>query len=86
MTAEEIQAFGRRFPANARPRNSDALAAALVEAGRLTPFQAKELLTGRQTPFVLGDYVLLDKLGAGGIWAMCSKPGIATWIASSRSR
>ena len=31
------------------------------------PFQASELLSGSGTPLVLGDYVMLAKIGAGGM-------------------
>jgi len=39
----------------------------LIEREKLTRFQAEELLSGSQTPLVLGDYVLLAKIGAGGM-------------------
>src|SRR5205814_9466125 len=35
--------------------------------GQLNEFQAKELLSGNNTPLVLGDYILLSKIGAGGM-------------------
>jgi WD40 repeat protein len=39
----------------------------LVGRGWLTPFQAGLVLAGRAGELVLGDYVLLDRLGAGGM-------------------
>jgi serine/threonine-protein kinase len=42
------------------------VAAALVEEGRLTPFQAKRLVNGRGGELVLGQYRLLEELGQGG--------------------
>src|SRR5437773_1760555 len=39
----------------------------LVEKGRLTPYQAAELLEGRGGGLVLGNYVLLEPAGAGGM-------------------
>lgn len=43
------------------------LAEQLVDDGRLTRFQAETLLAGDKTPLVLGDYVLIDRIGGGGM-------------------
>lgn len=43
------------------------LAAELVRRGWLTPFQANQLLLGRGQSLVLGPYVLLERLGQGGM-------------------
>src|SRR5687768_17079222 len=40
---------------------------ALVKSGRLTGFQAEELKHGRAKGLVLGNYVLLDRIGQGGM-------------------
>src|SRR5262245_18865506 len=45
----------------------DQLARELVGQGDLTPYQAAELLAGRATGLVLGQYRILDRLGAGGM-------------------
>jgi serine/threonine protein kinase len=42
------------------------LAVALIKAGLLTQYQAERLLEGRSRGFVIGDYTILDRLGAGG--------------------
>jgi len=47
--------------------DSGQLAKALIERGKLTNFQARLLLRGRWKGFVLGNYVILDKLGEGGM-------------------
>jgi serine/threonine-protein kinase len=44
-----------------------ALAAELVRRGWLTAYQAEEVLAGRADKLVLRDYVLLDRLGEGGM-------------------
>jgi formylglycine-generating enzyme required for sulfatase activity/tRNA A-37 threonylcarbamoyl transferase component Bud32 len=49
------------------PQNKSGLAQALVAQGKLTDFQAKRLLTGNGESLVLGEYVLLDEIGAGGM-------------------
>jgi hypothetical protein len=43
------------------------LAQTLVEQGKLTAFQARRLLAGDGASLVLGEYVLLDEIGAGGM-------------------
>jgi serine/threonine protein kinase len=43
------------------------LATILVEKQRLTAFQASEIYQGRGDDLLLGEYVLVDKLGAGGM-------------------
>src|SRR5256885_398866 len=43
------------------------VARALVERGVLTKFQAERLLAGLTGGFVLGQYVILDQLGQGGM-------------------
>jgi tRNA A-37 threonylcarbamoyl transferase component Bud32 len=47
-----------------------ALAEQLVGRGWLTPFQADLLLQGRGQELLLGSYVLLEKLGEGGMGAV----------------
>jgi eukaryotic-like serine/threonine-protein kinase len=43
------------------------LAKALVRAGKLTPYQAAALSQGKTRGLVIGNYFVLDKLGAGGM-------------------
>lgn len=47
--------------------NSASLLETLVGRNVLTPFQARTLCDSDSVPLVLGDYVLLDLLGAGGM-------------------
>jgi formylglycine-generating enzyme required for sulfatase activity/serine/threonine protein kinase len=67
FTAAEVESFRRDLSEAARFADADAVATQLVEMGKLTPFQSRQLLSGVGTPLVLGDYVLLDKLGSGGM-------------------
>ncbi len=53
-------------------RNCTTLAVALAARYRLTPFQAQSLLEAPELPLVLGDYVIEDKLGAGGMGTVYS--------------
>ncbi len=54
----ELQA---RFP---QPR---ALAGELIRRGWLTPYQVNQLFAGRGSSLLLGSYVVLDRLGEGGM-------------------
>ncbi|MFO0956071.1 MAG: hypothetical protein U0800_01245 [Isosphaeraceae bacterium] len=56
-----------RIPPDRRPTDGEGLAAALIEAGLLTQFQAALLMRGRGKRLTLGEYVLLDELGRGGM-------------------
>jgi serine/threonine protein kinase len=66
-SADEIKQLWAALPSGTRPKHGDAFARLLIERGLLTEFQAQTLLTGSSLPLVLGDYVLLDKIGAGGM-------------------
>ena len=66
-SSEEIKALWAYLPAGTRPKNGETFAGLLVQRGTLTEFQSQELLKGSSTPLMLGDYVLVDKIGAGGM-------------------
>lgn len=48
-------------------QDASAFARYLVRQNRLTPFQANVLMKGSGQPLVLGNYVLLEQLGGGGM-------------------
>ena len=58
-----------RFARDVQPGVAEpsALAAKLVERGWLTRFQAEQLLRGRSKSLLLGHYVILRRLGGGGM-------------------
>ncbi len=58
---EELPRLESRFP---RPRD---LAQELVRRGWLTIYQGNQLLQGNAATLVLGQYILLDKIGEGGM-------------------
>ncbi len=62
--AEELAQLQARCP---DPR---ALARELIQRGWLTPFQVNQILQGRAADLVLGPYVLLERLGEGGMGAV----------------
>ncbi|HEX4130988.1 MAG TPA: protein kinase [Pirellulales bacterium] len=54
----------------AERESTDALVARLIAAGRLTKFQATQVLAGKARALVLGEYVIQSQLGAGGMGAV----------------
>jgi serine/threonine protein kinase len=52
------------------PGKPEELARLLVRDGFLTSFQADHLMRGRKPKFLIGKYVILDRLGAGGMGAV----------------
>ncbi len=55
------------LPPKSDPKNSEELAAELVRVKKLTKFQAEEASKESGISVVLGNYVLLEKIGAGGM-------------------
>ena len=49
------------------PKDAEELAMALIRQKHLTKFQAEQISKGKGKSLVLGNYVLLDKIGAGGM-------------------
>jgi serine/threonine protein kinase len=63
--------FAERFPDESDwPTDPKEFAQALVKAGLLTQFQARELLAGKSRGFILGPYKILRPLGRGGMGAV----------------
>lgn len=55
------------LPPNAIPQDADELARELIRRRQLSKFQAGEILRGKGQSLTLGNYILLDRLGAGGM-------------------
>src|SRR6266566_1245397 len=54
-------------PPKAHPKDAQELARLLVKSHHLTKFQAQEIYQGRAKSLILGNYTILDKIGAGGM-------------------
>jgi serine/threonine protein kinase len=67
MSADQARSDLAAFSEGQRPTDGESFAALLVKSGRLTPFQAGRLCDGKDYSLVLGKYVLIDKLGEGGM-------------------
>src|SRR5262249_54908942 len=61
-----------KVPADVLARCADAraLAKELLKRNWLTAYQANQLLTGKGKDLLLGSYILLEKLGEGGMGAV----------------
>jgi len=67
MTAQEIDSFLDSLPAEERPKTSEDLAKLLVKRQKLTKFQAQAIYQGKTRGLAIGNYLVLDKLGQGGM-------------------
>ncbi len=67
MTAAEFSAFHDGLPPDQRTGDVKALVAALFRAGKITKYQAQAVYDGKTKGLVFGEYVVLDKLGEGGM-------------------
>jgi hypothetical protein len=67
MERDEVQGLINRVPTASRPGDAEPLARLLVRAQRLTEYQAGALLQGKSRGLVLGNYLILDRIGKGGM-------------------
>lgn len=67
MSAEDVRQFVEGLPEEARPRDGKQLAHELVRHKKLTAPQAQALYQGQGQSLIVGNYVILDKLGKGGM-------------------
>jgi WD40 repeat protein/serine/threonine protein kinase len=67
MSAEEIVTFQESLPPESCPRDGQGLAGQLVDAGKLTEYQAEEICRGETRNLVFGEYTVLERIGAGGM-------------------
>ncbi|MBS0207403.1 MAG: protein kinase, partial [Planctomycetes bacterium] len=67
LSTEELAKVQSAYPPDTRSQDADELARGLVQQGKLTRYQAAAIFQGKSDSLVLGNYLLLDKLGAGGM-------------------
>lgn len=67
MSDGDVRAFRESVVSDSRPLNADSLVGHLVDHGKLTQYQAEVIRSGELEGLVLGDYVLLDRIGEGGM-------------------
>ena len=67
VSPEEILTLQRVLQAEKTPHTADDLGRLLVQSGKLTPYQAAVLCQGQTHGLILGEYIVLDILGRGGM-------------------
>jgi serine/threonine protein kinase len=67
LPAEDLSALLAALPEDKRPKDGEQLAKELVRQKKLTKYQAEQIYSGKGKSLVLGNYVVLDKLGQGGM-------------------
>src|SRR5262249_20676872 len=67
MSKDDIMAVVAALPADKQPADGEALAKLVVREKKLTAYQAQQTYAGKGKSLVLGNYVILDKIGAGGM-------------------
>ncbi|MDP6443744.1 MAG: serine/threonine protein kinase, partial [Pirellulaceae bacterium] len=67
MSDAEIQEFRNSLPKTDRPKSVEAFARELVKREVLTSYQVSRVLDGETAGLVLGNNVILDRIGEGGM-------------------
>lgn len=67
MSADDVAGLIDSLPTEKEPRDGEQLAKELVRQTKLTAYQAQQIYAGKGRSLVLGNYVILDKLGQGGM-------------------
>jgi formylglycine-generating enzyme required for sulfatase activity len=67
MAAQEMDAFLGSLPSEEKPSTGEDLAKALVKHRKLTRFQAQAVYQGKTKGLLVGNYLVLDKIGQGGM-------------------
>ena len=67
MSSDDVQAVLAGLRVEQLPADGEQLARLLVKQKSLTKFQAEQIYSGKGRALMLGNYVILDKLGQGGM-------------------
>lgn len=67
VPAAELLTWLSVIPDSERPKSGEELARELVQKKKLTQFQAEQIYAGQGKSLTLGNYLILDKLGQGGM-------------------
>jgi serine/threonine protein kinase len=67
LAEDEVETLAKKIPKEKRGHDAEKIVPKLIEAKKLTAYQADEILAGREGRLALGDYVILSKIGAGGM-------------------
>ena len=67
MTAEQLREFRAALPVELKHAAAESLADALVQQGLLTSYQATRILEGKPDGLILGNNVIQQRIGSGGM-------------------
>ncbi|MCY2991564.1 MAG: serine/threonine-protein kinase, partial [Planctomycetota bacterium] len=67
LSSAQVSLLLDTLPVEERPSDAQALARELIRQGKLTKFQAAAVYQGKIESLVLREYVILERLGAGGM-------------------
>ena len=67
LAPAEVDSFLGGLPKDRKPEDAEALARELVAAKRITKYQAQAVYQGKGRQLVFGEYVVLDRIGQGGM-------------------
>ena len=67
LSEADVSAVLASVPAEQQPQDGEQLARLLVKQKKLTKYQAEQIYVSKGKSLVLGNYVILDKLGQGGM-------------------
>ncbi|HUT88652.1 MAG TPA: bifunctional serine/threonine-protein kinase/formylglycine-generating enzyme family protein [Thermoguttaceae bacterium] len=67
FSAAELSDYQKSVPPERRPKNAQGLARELIQAGRLTKYQAAAVYQGKTKSLVFGEYTVLELIGQGGM-------------------
>ena len=67
IPVEEVASLQKALQASKTPHTVEDVAKLLIQSGKLTAYQAATISQGRPQSLILGEYILLDILGKGGM-------------------
>jgi serine/threonine-protein kinase len=67
LSADDLTRLDQKIPGDSRDQDAQNLARELVRKNKLTLYQARAVYQGKPKGLTLGNYVVLDKIGAGGM-------------------
>ena len=67
LSPEDVSLTLKSLSPEKQPQDGEQLARELVRQKKLTKYQAEQIYSGRGKTLILGNYVVLDKLGQGGM-------------------
>jgi serine/threonine-protein kinase len=67
LSSDDLTRLDAKIPRESRDKDAQELARELIKQNKLTLYQARAVYQGKPKGLTLGNYVVLDKIGAGGM-------------------